>query len=309
MGTPAYAEDEEVLETLAFVLPTAHLNIITLIASQGDMPQKLSGGGKGDRFVPLYLLADKNKGDFGEIVTFRCRDLRKGAGTDIKDYYDYCRNEYKFIRQANISQEAFAAIFPFQPRCFDVMRRLTQNAEKHNLPTARSAIRMAWQTLSNAELLKGKRLIVLPDIIETDELRKGLSHEHYKDIYLNLQGAVEQLAELELGAEERDQGKRILQTLLLWDLSLPDNLRDGLTAQEVAEAAWLYDDAVGGTAQAEHVLELLLQHGFPIRKERKTRSGEEVSVYSYETSLVQANPVKFFAPLKKKSNQDANRQD
>jgi len=309
MGTPAYAEDEEVLETLAFILPTAHYNIITLIASQGDMPQKLSGGGEGDRFVPLYLLADRNKGDFGEIVTFRCRELRKGAGTDIKDYYDYCRKEYKFIRQANISQEAFAAIFPFQPRCFDLMRLLTQNAEKHNLPTARSAIRMAWQTLSDAALLKGKRLIVLPDIIETDELRKGLNHEHYKDAYLNLQGAVEQLAELELGAEERDQGKRILQTLLLWDLSLPDNLRDGLTAQEVAEAAWLYDDAIGGTAQAEHVLELLLQHGFPIRKERKTRGGEEVAIFSYETSLVQANPVKFFAPLKKKSNQDAKRQD
>ena len=31
-GTPAYAEDEEVLETLAFVLPTEHLNIITIIA-------------------------------------------------------------------------------------------------------------------------------------------------------------------------------------------------------------------------------------------------------------------------------------
>ena len=90
-GTAAYAEDEEVLETLAFVLPTKHLNIITLIASQGDMPQKLSGGGEGDRFVPLYLLADKNKSDFGEIVTFRSRDLSKGAGTDIKEYYDYCR--------------------------------------------------------------------------------------------------------------------------------------------------------------------------------------------------------------------------
>ena len=74
-GTAAYAEDEEVLETLAFVLPTQHLNIITIIASQGDMPQKLSGGGQGDRFMPLYLLADKNKGDFGEIVTFRCREL------------------------------------------------------------------------------------------------------------------------------------------------------------------------------------------------------------------------------------------
>ena len=177
-GTPAYAEDEEVLETLAFVLPTQHLNIITIIASQGDMPQKLSGGGEGDRFVPLYLLADKNKGDFGEIVTFRCRDLHKGASTDIKDYYDHCRKEYKFIKQANISLDYFTAIFPFQPRCFDVMRRITQNFEKHNLPTARSAIRMAWQTLSDAALLKGKRLITLADIIDTDELRKGLNHEH-----------------------------------------------------------------------------------------------------------------------------------
>ena len=110
-GTPAYAEDEEVLETLAYVLPTEHLNIITIIASQGDMPQKLSGGGEGDRFVPLYLLADKNKGDFGEIVTFRCRDLQKGASTDIKDYYDHCRKEYRFIKQANnqltISPEYF----------------------------------------------------------------------------------------------------------------------------------------------------------------------------------------------------------
>ena len=85
-GTAAYAEDEEILETLAFVLPSQHCNITTLIASQGDMPQKLSGGGEGDRFIPLYLLADKNKGDFGEIVGFRCRELSQGAATDIKDY-------------------------------------------------------------------------------------------------------------------------------------------------------------------------------------------------------------------------------
>jgi hypothetical protein len=196
-GTPAYAEDEEVLETLAFVLPTIHLDIITIIASQGDMPQKLSGGGKGDRFVPLYLLADKNKGDFGEIVTFRVRELMKGASTDLKDYYDYCRKEYKFIKQGNISLEYFSAIFPFQPRSFEVMRRITQNAEKHNLPTARSAIRMAWQALSGPEILKSKRLIVLPDIFRTDELRKGLNHEHYRDAYLNLQGAIDELPGLD----------------------------------------------------------------------------------------------------------------
>jgi hypothetical protein len=308
-GTPAYAEDEEVLETLAFVLPTLHLNIITIIASQGDMPQKLSGGGQGDRFVPLYLLADKNKGDFGEIVTFRVRELKQGAATDIKDYYDHCRKEYKFIKQGNISLEYFSAIFPFQPRCFEVMRRLTQNAEKHNLPTARSAIRMAWQSLADGELVKGDRLLVLPDIFRTDELRKGLNHEHYRDAYQNLQGAIEQLPDLDVGPEEREQCERVLQTLLLWGLSLPENLRDGLTAQEVAEATWLHDDDVGANEQAASLLEKLIQNGYPVRTEKKPRNGEEVAVYSYETSVVQANPTKYFSPLKKRFNQDTKRQD
>lgn len=308
-GTPAYAEDEEVLETLAYVLPTQHLKIITIIASQGDMPQKLSGGGEGDRFVPLYLLADKNKCDFGEIVTFRSRELHKGAATDIKDYYDYCRTEYKFVKQANISLDAFTSIFPFQPRCFDVMRRITQNAEKHNLPTARSAIRMAWQTLSETKLLKGKRLITLADIIDTDELRKGLNHEHYRDAYQTLQGAIEELPQLDVGPEEKEQCKVVLQTLLLWALSLPDNLRDGLTAQEVAEAAWLHDDAVGAQAQAEHLLELLISNGFPVRRETKTREGKDIAVFSYELKASQAQPSKLFSPLKKKYNQDPKRQD
>ena len=251
-----------------------------------------------------YLLADKNKSDFGEIVSFRARELNKGAGADIKDYYDYCRKEYKFVKQANISLDAFTNIFPFQPRCFDVMRRITQNAEKHNLPTARSAIRMAWQTLSDSKLVKGKRLITLADIMDTDELRKGLNHEHYRDAYLNLQGAVEELTQLEVGPEEREQCKIVLQTLLLWVLSLPENLRDGLTAQELAEAAWLHDDAVGAQAQAEHLLDLLISNGFPVRKDTRQRDGKDIAVFSYELTATQAQPSKFFSPLKKKFNQD-----
>ena len=308
-GTVAYAEDEEVLETLAFVLPTQHLNIITMIASQGDMPQKLSGGGQGDRFIPLYLLADKNKGDFGEIVTFRCRELTAGAATDIKDYYDLCRKEYKFIRQGNVSLDYFTAIFPFQPRTFDVMRRITQSADQHNLPTARSAIRMAWQTLSDGELLKGTRLVTLSDIIRCDELRKGLNHEQYRDDFQGLQGAIEQLPELDVAREEREQARRVLETLFLWVLSLPDNLRDGLIAQEVAEAAWLIDDAVDSTTQAEHILTKLTQSGFPIRVEKKTRDGKELDVYSYETAVTQINPVRFFIPQKKKAKDDLKAQD
>ena len=308
-GTAAYAEDEEILETLAFVLPSQHCNITTLIASQGDMPQKLSGGGEGDRFIPLYLLADKNKGDFGEIVGFRCRELLQGAATDIKEYYDYCRKEYRFIRQANISLDSFTAIFPFQPRCFDVMRRMTQNAERHNLPTARSAIRMAWQTLSQPELLQGKRLLTLADIMHSDELQKGLNFEHYRDGYLNVCGAIEQLSELDLAPEEREQAQRLVETLYLWGVSLPENLRDGLTAQEAAEAAWLSDDAVGATAQAEHLLDRLVQGGFPIRVEKKTRDGKEVAIYAYEVSAAQESPVKYFAPLKKMAKQDLKGQE
>jgi hypothetical protein len=308
-GTAAYAEDEEILETLAYVLPSEHYNIITVIASQGDMPQKLSGGGEGDRFIPLYLLADKNKNDFGEIVTFRCIELRPGGATDIKDYYDYCRKEYKFVRQANVSLDYFTAIFPFQPRCFDFMRRITQNAEQLNLPTARSAIRMAWQTLSDAALLNGKRLVTISDLIQTDELQKGLNHEHFRDDYQNLQGALEHLPELDVAPEEREEAKRVLETLFLWGISLPQNLRDGLIAQEVAEAAWLSDDAVGATAQAEHLLERLVQSGFPVRADRKTREGKEVTVFSYESTSGQENPVKYFAPLKKKAKEDTKGQD
>jgi hypothetical protein len=303
-GTAAYAEDEEILETLAFVLPSENRNVLTLIASQGDMPQKLSGGGKGDRFIPLYLLADKNKNDFGEIVVFRCRDLAPGAKDDIKDYYDYCRKEYRFIKQGNVSLQYFTDIFPFQPRCFEVIRRITQNAEEHNLPTARSAIRMAWQTLSDPQLLAGTRLVTLADLIRSEELHKGLNHEHYRDGYQNLCGTREQLPSLELATEECDQARRILETLYLWSISLPENYRDGLTASEIAEAAWLADDAVGSTAQAEHLLARLVQAGFPLRVEKKTREGKEVEVFAYEVSATQTQPVKIFAPLKKKAKED-----
>ena len=308
-GSAAYAEDEEILETLAFVLPTNHLNLVTIVASQGDMPQKLSGGGQGDRFMPLYLLADKNKGDFGEIVTFRCRELKPGASGDIKEYYDFCRKEYRFIKQGNVSLDYFTAIFPFQPRTFDVMRRITQNADKHNLPTARSAIRMGWETLTAKGRLQDKSLITLSDIIRTTELGKGLNHEFYRDDYQGLQTSIEQLAELDGSPEEHDQSRRVLETLFLWAMSLPDTLRDGMTVQEVAEASWLMDDALGANAQAEHLLTKLVQNGYPVRSAKKTRDGKEVVVYSYETSVAQDNPGKHFAPLKKKAKEDLQGQN
>ena len=74
------------------------------------------------------------------------------------------------------------------------------------------------------------------------------------------------LAEFNLGADESEQARRILATLFLQAISLPENLRDGLIAQEVAEAAWLADDAVGATGQAEHLLDVLISGGSPGRR-------------------------------------------
>jgi hypothetical protein len=168
---------------------------------------------------------------------------------------------------------------------------------------------MAWQTLSGPDLLAGTRLITISDIIRSDELQKGLNHESYRDGYRNLCGALEQLSELDVAPEEREQARRVMETLYLWSISLPDNLRDGLTPQEVAEAAWLSDDAIGSTAQAEQLLEKLVQGGFPIRQEKKTRDGKDVAVYSYEISATQESPVKYFAPLKKKAKEDSQTQN
>jgi hypothetical protein len=189
------------------------------------------------------------------------------------------------------------------------MRRITQNADRHNLPTARSAIRMGWESLKSDGRLQQKCLITLSDIIRTTELGKGLNHEFYRDDYQGLQTSIDQLTELNESPEEHDQSLRVLETLFLWAISLPDSLRDGLTVQEVAEASWLMDDAIGANAQAEHLLTKLVQNGYPVRSAKKTRDGKEVAVYSYETSAVQDNPGKHFAPLKKRAKEDLNGQN
>src|SRR5205823_14796359 len=109
--------------------------------------------------------------------------------------------------------------------------------------------------------------------------------------------------------EEREQARRILETLFLQAISVPENIRDGLTAQEVAEAAWLFDLDVGATGQAEHLLDVLISGGSPIRQEKKTRGGSEVTIFSYETAALKQNPSTIFGPLKKKFKDDPAAQD
>ena len=178
LGKPSFEEGLQVLETLAYYLPVEeHLNIITIVASQGDCPQKLMGAQQGDRFIVRELMSGRDQTDYGKIVCFRVRDILAGKAIDIEDYFKHCREQYRFLRQT--PQDYFCEIFPFQPRCFDILRRVTQSYERYGLPSARSGIHIAWETLRYDGLLSSRRLAVLSDLLNSRTLTTGLSAESF----------------------------------------------------------------------------------------------------------------------------------
>jgi hypothetical protein len=52
-----------------------------------------------------------------------------------------------------------------------------------------------------------------------------------------------------------------------------------------------------------------VQAGFPLRVEKKMRESKEVEVFAYEATATQAQPVKVFAPLKKRAKEDVTGQN
>jgi hypothetical protein len=149
-GQPSYEEGIQLLETLAYYLPVeVHKNIVLVVASQGDCPQKLMGSGAGDRFIVRELL--KEQTDYGEIVCFRTRDIRPGKEMDIEEYDQHCRKTFKFLK--GTKKDYFKAIFPFQPQCFDILRRITQSYDRYGLPAARSGIHIAHEAITHNGLL------------------------------------------------------------------------------------------------------------------------------------------------------------
>ena len=299
-GSPQYAEDEDVLETLGYVLPVDEgAKIWVVVASQGDMPQKLSGAHEGDRFIQLPLLADRNRTDFGEIVAFRCRELKPGAAIDVRDYFEFHWKTFKFLKQSNTSKEYFQAIFPFQPRCFDVVRRITQIADRHNLPTARSAINIVWEALNRPEMLRGTRLLIVSDLLESDELLKGLRSEHYRNAFAAYELARGGLAEGQLPADQREFAERLVGTLFLQAIANPDRQ---MKAEELAEATLVDSADVAPADEVDAILVTLRQELPQIRydKEKGAR---------FETEARQAEFGKLFAPLKKAAKANAAAQD
>jgi len=75
-GTPEAAHDEEVLETLSFVMAKdLGLPVLTLVGSQTAVPAKLRGGQEGDRFINMPLLRGAGEREYDVIVSHRVREL------------------------------------------------------------------------------------------------------------------------------------------------------------------------------------------------------------------------------------------
>jgi len=223
----AHAKDEDVLETLAYLLPRdLGQRVFTVVASQSQLPAKLRGSQGGDRFIRVPLLASQNERDYDIIVSRRVRGLNDDRSPEISEHYQHYRRHFEFAR--DMRETEFRDVFPFQPRCFDVARRITAR----ELPTARSGIAIFHEAVNNAELLARPSLIRAADLLRSPHLTQDcLSAQVYKTAYTIYKDTRAALNDLGYDSDDLPLAQNILDTLFLWHLAYldtpqPMSLRD-----------------------------------------------------------------------------------
>jgi len=245
-GSSQQARDEDLLETMAFVLPRGEgLRIFTIVASQTEVPAKLRGEHGGDRFINVPLLAGAEH-DYDLIVSHRVRKLEPERLPEVGEYYHYYAQQFDFARDLNELQ--FHDIFPFQPRCFDVVRRITAR----DLPTARSGILIFWQALNRPQLLDRSTLIRVADLLESDHLHECLNTTIYRpadDAYRVAHEGLESLVEL----TDLKLAQDVLATLFLWHLAHLERPRP-LSLKELAQATLTVSDLLRAEDAVAYVL-------------------------------------------------------
>ena len=213
-GTPEAAHDEEVLETLSFIMAKdLGLPVLTLVGSQTAVPAKLRGGQEGDRFINTPLLKGAGEREYDVIVSHRIRELDPERTPEINQYYDYYVSQFEFAKE--LDRHTFFNIFPFQPHCFEVVRKVTAR----ELPTARSGIYILNQTLNNDEALSRDTLLIVSDLLNSQHLQEALSTTVYKEAAQAYRAALEALPSLDLDDEDGPLAEKILKTLFLWYLA------------------------------------------------------------------------------------------
>jgi hypothetical protein len=299
-GEPTFEEGVQLLETLAYYLPVEEQkNILLLVASQGDCPQKLMGSGEGDRLIVRELL--KEQTDYGDIVCFRVRDIQPGREIEIEEYDQHCRKTFKFLKSTK--KDYFRAIFPFQPQCFDILRRITQSYDRYGLPAARSGIHIAYEAITYNGLLASRRLAVPSDLLRSETLGKGLRSEQFRSTYETYETIVEELSDLPLDDDERDLARRIIGTLYLWGLVHAETSRF-MPIEDLAEATLA---ELGGLHPKDAVLDLIgrLKADIPQIKYEKDKGAR----FEAGESTAEDQPQRAFPNFKKKAKANTDEQD
>ncbi len=214
------------------------------------MPAKLVGGQEGDRFINLPLLADRNAHDYDIIISRRVRGLRPDRLPEINDHFMYCQSMFGFAR--TLTESEFAEVFPFQPRCFEVVRRITAR----DLPTARSGILIFHEVVNHPDLLARDRLIRVCDLLCSQHLvHDCLTAPAYKAAYTAYRSVSEALPTLaELDPEDLPLARDVLATLFLWHLAYIETPRP-MSISDLAECTLTTDDVL----KAEDSVRLVLQ--------------------------------------------------
>jgi hypothetical protein len=246
----ARANDEDVLETLAYLLPRdLGQRVYTVVASQSAVPAKLRGSQGGDRFIQIPLLASQNERDYDVIVSRRVRGLNENRLPEISEHYQHYRQHFDFAK--DMREAEFRDVFPFQPRCFEIARRITAR----ELPTARSGIAIFYEAVNDRELLARTSLIRVADLLRSPHLtRDCLSAPVYKTAHGIYKDTRQSLHDLELEPEDMRSAEDILDTLFLWYLAYQDIPRP-MSLKDLAQATLTTSDVLRAEDNVAYVLD------------------------------------------------------
>jgi len=238
-----YAADEEVLETIAWVLPKdLQLNIYIIVASHLPAPTKL----KEDRFKTINLLADRAAKEYDIIVSQRIRELIEIRRPEIEQYYQFYFKNFSFLKK--FDKEYFFSIFPFHPQCFEAIRNIT----KRELPTARSGINILHDILTDQSILEKGSLIAVSDLMIGLHPRE-LETYVYQKSYKSYRFAMEGLRDIDLEEEDVEIAQKIINALFLWNLAYLETAKH-ISIQELAEMELVHSDIIKGSDLVEAIL-------------------------------------------------------
>lgn len=277
-----YADDEEVLETLSWVLPKdLGLNTYIIVASHLSAPTKL----KGDRFKEITLLAGGTLREYDIIAAQRVRELIEARRPEIEQYYQFYFKNFSFLK--TLDREYFFSIFPFHPKCFEAIRNIT----KRELPSARAGINILHDVLVDEVILQKEGLVAVSDLALGFH-SKDLETAAFQKSSRSFKSAIEGIKDIGLDDEYVPIAHRVVKALFLWNLAYLD-VPKYLSIQDIAEMELVHDDIIKGADLIEAVM-------VKLRDLRQVEYVKEKGAIFRVTGEQAVRPTEEFAKIKKR---------